>query len=173
MLKADLGELQRTGRVYVEEAVPPDAELWKGADLRLAEPLSVELELRRLGSDVLARGSLHGRVARPCRRCLTEVEVEIDEPVEFLFRAGVTAEQARLEEVYALPDEDRDLDLSGPVREHVLLAAPRYALCREACKGICPSCGARLNETTCDCETEEFDERWAPLRALRSEEGDE
>lgn len=177
MLKADLGELQRTGRARVEETVPPDAALWEDTHVRLSEPLEVELELRRLGShvgsDVIARGTLRGKETLPCRRCLTDVEVEIDESVEFLFRSGVTEEQAKAEEVYPLPEEDRYLDVSGPVREHILLTAPRFAVCRPDCKGLCPECGARLNETTCECDTTELDERWAPLRELKSDEGDE
>ena len=36
--------------------------------------------------------------------------------------------------------------LEDVLREQVLLAVPFRAICRENCKGICPHCGANLNE---------------------------
>ncbi|MEO8337908.1 MAG: hypothetical protein ABI664_23240 [bacterium] len=29
---------------------------------------------------------------------------------------------------------------------------PGYALCRDDCKGLCPTCGAELNLGPCDCQ---------------------
>jgi len=39
-------------------------------------------------------------------------------------------------------------------------------LCAEDCKGLCPTCGANLNETDCDCKAP-VDARWASLKDLR------
>jgi uncharacterized protein len=62
------------------------------------------------------------------------------------------------------------LDLTTPVREHVLLAVPTYVYCQEGCRGLCPQCGANLNQAVCACTSEEADDRWAPLRQLKAEE---
>jgi uncharacterized protein len=40
-------------------------------------------------------------------------------------------------------------------------------LCREGCKGICPSCGQDLNEQSCGCSQESSDPRWEKLRSLK------
>jgi uncharacterized protein len=39
-------------------------------------------------------------------------------------------------------------------------------LCREDCKGLCPTCGANLNEVDCGHTQEADDDRWAGLRQL-------
>jgi uncharacterized protein len=49
----------------------------------------------------------------------------------------------------------------------VMLVVPRYAVCREACRGLCARCGADLNEEECRCRSEEGDARWAALRKVR------
>ena len=62
--------------------------------------------------------------------------------------------------------EVRELDLRPAVRELWLLDVPGYALCREDCKGLCPTCGTNLNLAQCDCATEEVDPRFAALSNL-------
>ena len=39
-------------------------------------------------------------------------------------------------------------------------------LCDEACKGLCPRCGANLNTTTCDCKPAWVDPRLKGLSDL-------
>jgi uncharacterized protein len=46
-------------------------------------------------------------------------------------------------------------------------ALPMSVLCRDDCAGLCPRCGADLNEGSCDCTDDEMDPRWAALEALR------
>ena len=53
-----------------------------------------------------------------------------------------------------------------PAREEWLLAVPAFSLCREDCKGLCPRCGADLNERPCDC-ADTTDARWDALKAAR------
>jgi uncharacterized protein len=167
MLTVDLARLERYGRLEIDEAVPPDDPLWEGSELRLTGPVAVRLEARKVGTDVLVRGRLAGEVEFECRRCLTRVHYAVDEPVSFLYRSGVDAAEAEREEVYPLPERGRALDLGQAVREHFMLAVPEYVVCREACRGLCPRCGANLNVESCTCGPAETDERWAPLRGLK------
>ena len=53
-------------------------------------------------------------------------------------------------------------------RDAVLLELPLAPLCRPDCAGLCPTCGADLNEGPCACPPAEGDPRWAALDALRS-----
>ncbi|NIP77897.1 MAG: hypothetical protein GWM90_01315, partial [Gemmatimonadetes bacterium] len=55
-----------------------------------------------------------------CRRCLEPVEVEVDEEVGRLYRAGDALEEDESEDVLPLP-EDARLDLREPVREQVMV----------------------------------------------------
>jgi uncharacterized protein len=65
-----------------------------------------------------------------------------------------------------IPPRSADLELGDVIREALILAAPEYPLCREDCRGLCPRCGAELNEGPCGCRSE-ADPRWAALDALR------
>lgn len=169
MLKVDLGLLAQQHRIRIDAAIPPDDELWGTLPWRFAEPVELHLEVQQAGSDVVVRGDVSGRAELSCRRCLAAVPYEIDEELIFVYRSGVAPVEAEAEEVYPLPEKGRDLDLTQAVREHVLLAVPEFVNCDEECRGFCPRCGTNLNETTCECRTEDEDPRWAALRRLRSE----
>ena len=56
-------------------------------------------------------------------------------------------------------------DLEGLATEDVLLYLPSKFLCREDCKGICPTCGKDLNDGPCGCK-KEIDPRLAALTQL-------
>lgn len=169
MLTVDLGQLQRAVRLEIEAQVDPSDSLLAGTDVQLARPLDVRLEAHQAGADVVVRGRLRGELALSCVRCLKPVRRELDEEITLLYVEGLDEVSAEDQEVYALPEKGRTLDLSPAIREHVLLAAPRFAVCREACRGLCPTCGADLNEETCECGESKVDERWAALRRLGSE----
>jgi uncharacterized protein len=166
MLKVDLGQLARKKRLQIDASVPPGDPLFHGVAFEMRGPLEVSLEAQPAGHDVLARGWLKGEAELACRRCLTAVSTPISEEVALLFREGVSEADAEAEEIYPLPEKGNDLDLSHAIREHLVLAVPEFAICRETCKGLCPSCGTNLNENTCSCEPEHVDHRWAALLKL-------
>ena len=168
MLLVDLNRLAREGRARIDVDIPTDAAFWEETDLKPASPLEVRLEAQQAGPDVVVRGRVSGTFAQSCRRCLEPVEVEVDEELGRLYRAGDELEEADSEDVLPLPGH-AELELSDPVREQVMVAVPRYVYCRAECQGLCPHCGTNLNESSCDCTVDEVDERWAPLRQLKSD----
>lgn len=66
--------------------------------------------------------------------------------------------------------EDYKLDLDELVYTEVIVSLPMKHLCREDCKGICPSCGKNLNDQKCNCETKQIDPRLQALADLLKEE---
>jgi uncharacterized protein len=113
------------------------------------------------------RGSLRTRVRLSCRRCLAPLEREVDEHVDLLFAEALEDEDVVDDgEVYPLPRGD-DLDLSSAVREQVVLETPAFALCREDCQGICPSCGKDLNQGPCQCAPEAAAGPWDALKNVK------
>lgn len=168
MLNLSLTAVSR-GEVRVEGEVAPEDPVWEGADLALAEPLHVELTARSVGEGVLVRGRLRTRLDLECRRCLTGVTHLIDEPVELLFEplADEEEEVALSGEVYPLPDRGDLVDLRPALREQLLLRVPEHVVCDEACRGLCPQCGADLNQTTCSCVPEKGSSPWGALKNLK------
>jgi uncharacterized protein len=55
------------------------------------------------------------------------------------------------------------------MREQMYLALPMKPLCRDDCRGLCPTCGANLNLAACGCKNEWEDPRLAVLRKLKTE----
>lgn len=167
MLFVDLNRVQREGRARLDADVATDAAFWRETGLRPRSPLEVRLEAQQAGPDVVVRGGVVGEFELACRRCLEPVVAGIEEEVGLLYREGEVGPDEP-EDVFSLPSGP-ELDLSGPIREHVLLAVPRYVQCRGDCRGLCPNCGTNLNQATCECTSDEVDARWAPLRQLKPE----
>jgi uncharacterized protein len=86
------------------------------------------------------------------------LRVELDEV--FLY-PGESAH----EEAYQV--EGEAIDLEPVVRDAVMLALPLNPLCTEACKGLCSTCGAELNEGDCGHSHDPVDIRWTGLEQLR------
>jgi uncharacterized protein len=64
--------------------------------------------------------------------------------------------------------ENEALDLVAWARDSLALSLPEKLLCRDDCAGLCPVCGANLNEAGADHGHEqEPDQRWAKLSELR------
>ncbi|MBI4666881.1 MAG: DUF177 domain-containing protein [Nitrospinae bacterium] len=128
----------------------------------------------RDGKTVYFSGEVEGDLGLECSRCLKEFPLHLKEAVTAVFmpKADLAAE-AGLEEV-ELSGEDLDvqlyagddIDLYPPVRDQLALSAPMKPLCAEDCKGLCPTCGADLNEAPCGCEAREADNRFAALKKL-------
>lgn len=168
MLTLDLNELERKGSARLSVEVPGDAGLWADAELafRKGTGLSVRLEASMAGTGrVLVRGSLKATFRRPCRRCLEEVDEAFEEELTVLYARPEELQEGD-DEVRPLEPVGHVLDVTEAVREEVILGAPQYVLCDPDCKGLCPVCGANLNETECDCTLEEADPRWDVLREL-------
>ena len=112
-------------------------------------------------------GRIEGQISLSCRLCLDDVDVEIDEDVHFLL-AELGAEEADDPDVFLYDPNERMLDLRAAIREIWLFTVPAYVQCREDCKGLCPTCGTNLNESTCSCTTTKTDSRWDALLKQKS-----
>jgi len=146
------------------------AELDK--DLEATKPLVGRVKLLRTGTGILVTGRLSSEVRVPCRRCLLPAAVPVHMNLEEEFHPSidiVTGTELPLgdgEDAATRTDEHHILDLTEVVRQGLLLALPMSAVCRPDCKGLCPSCGANLNESPCACEPGQEDPRLAVLREL-------
>lgn len=71
-------------------------------------------------------------------------------------------------------DADGSFDIAPAVIAALVYATPYVILCKEDCAGLCPRCGADLNEGPCSCgETDEIDP-FNPFAVLKDLEfGDE
>jgi uncharacterized protein len=164
MLRADLRELAR-GPVETRADLPTTDGLFAGLDFALAEPVRVTGRLQPAGEGRFYwHAKLAARVTETCRRCLEPVQVTVEADVTALF----TQDPDALDDPdsYPLPSDATVIDVTPAVREELILAVPQYVVCRDDCRGLCPSCGHDLNAGPCGCAPA-TDLRWQALAALK------
>jgi uncharacterized protein len=109
-----------------------------------------------------------------CARCLepfdTTTEVDFVEEyvpsIDILTGLPSTAPKSDT----ALPiSANHVIDLGEAIRQQLVLAVDLIPLCREDCKGLCPTCGVNLNTDTCTCPPAEVTSPFAALQGLLQE----
>jgi uncharacterized protein len=110
--------------------------------------------LDRTGDLVSVRGQLRSSARLECVRCLRTFDLPL--AVDLTVVADRAGGRDRLEEQleaddYMMFHDGRQLDLREQAREALLLELPITPHCREDCRGLCPRCGADLNEGSCAC----------------------
>lgn len=164
-LRVELDRL-RYGPVEWSGELSADADAWGLDGVELLEGPRLTFTADAGGSGgVRVKGAMAARISLTCRRCLRGLERRIGIEFDFRFDPAVEAWD-EADGVFGLDPEAASLDLSDPLREELLLALPGYPECPEGCGGLCPMCGADLDETDCGCSREEPDPRWNALRRL-------
>jgi uncharacterized protein len=93
-----------------------------------------------------------------CTRCLSEWEARIEAHSQQFFR--------RVPDEEGYPIVGDEIDLYEPARDELALALPTSPLCREDCRGLCPTCGTDLNGDPCGGHGDDSDSPFATLRDL-------
>jgi len=166
MLSFDIGSLQAHA-APVDGELGPDDEIWQEGDPRPAGPIHVVGRLSTAGAGrYYFSGRIEGAVDSECRRCLADVSERVAVDSHLIFAESDLEDADDASDVFLIERGARSLDLRQGVREEWLLAAPAFLLCREDCLGLCPKCGADLNEGPCDCP-QTTDARWEALKQAR------
>jgi uncharacterized protein len=122
----------------------------------LDSPLRVRMELYKAGHRYVLDGFLEGRMRLMCDRCLMPYHLDLVNHFRlFLSLPPAMLGKGELE----LLEEDMEvsfitgqqLDVDEIIREQIYLSLPMKKVCGEHCLGLCPLCGANLNEEACHC----------------------
>ena len=151
-----------------EIAIGPD-------DYAFKHPLAWSVDVTNTGSAFLVSGNVRGTGSCACSRCLEDVFHDFDGSVEGYFLYGIDSgdtgfdDEVGEDEFDALPD-DHMLDLAPLLHAALMVDAPDMPLCKDDCAGLCPQCGANLNEGRCGCGDDEdlaaFDREANPFSVL-------
>ena len=109
-------------------------------------------------------GTLTAEMTCICDRCGAEFD---SEKVTDLDAVLVEEESEDHPELFVL--DGSELDLDDVLSTCFILDMETKFLCREDCKGLCPSCGKNLNEGPCACR-KQTDPRFAVLEQLLDKE---
>jgi uncharacterized protein len=155
---------------HAEETIDPSS-LDRDEILELT-PIEWRGQIDRLDDGFLLRADLAYGQTLACQRCLRPVRNRVEETVELLLvehEKGAEAEERELEEedLGIVVIDGSEIDLRPILDEQMQLNVPMRPLCKEDCAGLCPVCGADLNDGDCGCRRQTEDPRWAGLAALR------
>ncbi|MGC8633927.1 MAG: YceD family protein [Candidatus Limnocylindrales bacterium] len=120
-------------------------------DLQLALPLNGTLRLSRTSRSILVDAELDAALAETCSRCLKPAVAPLhvtlrEEALPSIdLRTGLPVDTSAEPDALRI-DDHHVLDLGIPVGEAISMAEPIAPLCRPDCRGLCPVCGADLNE---------------------------
>lgn len=127
-------------------------------------------DIHRLRDMITVRGRIVATLSRPCDRCLEPADITVRTPLHIVIRvrsvAVATEEGDDGELIVTVSDEDSEIDITELIRDRLIVDFPLVVHCEEACKGLCPQCGANLNIAACTC-TALVDPRWEALKLIR------
>lgn len=139
--------------------------------------IQLDLDINKVDEIAVVQGKIDTSVELICSRCATQFAMPVHSRFSALYsKDPVMAGHAHVDrgdkpagqnkgyarhahddtsdgseniEINYLSDDH--IDLAAVVSEHLQLEVPFQPLCKEACKGMCQSCGADLNTGRCAC----------------------
>ena len=174
----DLTQLGRHGRGddHLDRTYETSAFTHGGANAdeegyAIVSPVHLVMDVRKQGDVFRVTGRLGGTLRLDCGRCLEPFDVPVDAPFELRYvsaehNAGDGEREVGDDDLTTAFYRDHVIDLEELMREQFQLALPMKPLCSEACKGLCPECGANLNTNPCDCRSSWADPRLKSLGDL-------
>jgi len=126
----------------------------------------------RTDSGIWVSSEMDTTIRCTCSRCLAQysqslhlrIEEEFFPTVDVL--TGVPLALPQDADPGQAIDGCHTLDLLETVRQSILVTMPMKPLCKDDCRGLCPHCGANLNQSGCGCIQLTQEQRWAPLLEL-------
>jgi len=163
--------------LHVEQPVdvfPVLARMQADGECVFTGPVKADIAIEREFDHLKAVGSVHVPITLTCGRCLVTYASSIDSAFRIIFRKETTR-HTEVEDETELCDDDliastysgEEIDLAHEIEEQVSMEVPLKPLCDDDCKGLCPSCGADLNTSTCTCPREPINIKFSALKDFK------
>ena len=130
-----------------------------------SRPVQVSGTVRNMADALVLEGEAVTTLDLTCDRCLAAFTREMRVPVSTLLAEVLEDEEN--DEIVLL--EHGEVDLDEVFTTALVLGMDTKHVCSEDCRGLCPGCGANLNEEPCRCRRE-VDPRLAALAQLLDKE---
>ncbi len=162
MIKINVAEIKKRlvgEKTLAFDLTPAELEI-SPEEMAIEGLVSLKGCISNAGDVLLLQVSMSAKVKRMCGRCLKiftgAAQAEV---IEKFYPASAE----NIENDAFVYDSDV-IDITEPLREGLLLAEPMQALCKPDCRGLCPVCGADLNDGDCGCDRFAADPRLAALK---------
>lgn len=147
------GHLDHLGdSIVIDDAIELEPVRLGDDEFAARGPARFHVTLRNVGEGIIADGSVSATFQTTCVRCLCSFDTAVS--------AAIDAYYVRADQEAGLPEEqerqlivDERIDLEPAVVESLVVELPFAPLHDASCSGLCPTCGADLNEGPCGCDT--------------------
>ncbi|OGX19435.1 MAG: hypothetical protein A3K83_06930 [Omnitrophica WOR_2 bacterium RBG_13_44_8b] len=136
-MKIDVNKIPAEGLILAEELNPKRLDLETDI-IKFCSGVNIRAEVSRITNAVTVILSVDGILHLSCSRCLEEFDSALKKKITLNFQ---------------VENSQTHIDLDPEIREEIILDYPLKPLCKLGCKGLCPQCGANLNEGGCTCGT--------------------
>lgn len=117
-------------------------------DLSNEEPLFTDVRivgrLRNVVGVMTVCATVTGVCTAACDRCLEPAVLSLESDLKTV----LTLDSSEDDSVWI---ENGKIDLCRTAYDALVLSLPIRILCKEDCRGLCPTCGANLNDGDCGC----------------------
>ncbi len=128
---------EQKSEIFEEEISPEDLDIDIGI-MHFPENLQLRAEAWKDKNDLTVSAHIEGVCELTCSLCLEEFNNVFEKDITLHY------DIKGLDSVTIDPD----------IRDEIILEHPIRVVCRPSCRGLCPFCGANLNQEKCGCKTE-------------------
>ncbi|HBA83170.1 MAG TPA: hypothetical protein DCZ95_03655 [Verrucomicrobia bacterium] len=149
----EIPKVSAEGAQYTGEENPSILGLEDNQLVRVEGPIRYDFFVQIVSQELIVQGSLNVKLQVRCSKC-----------AEFF---STTLADLSFLRAYEITGSTSSVDVTGDIREELLLDVPSFPVCSDACKGLCPQCGKNLNEGKCGCRPPSGNDGWSALDSLK------
>lgn len=117
-----------------------------GEEIHFNKKPRIEIEIRKLKELLRTKVKVELDIKLLCSKCLDKFDIK--EVKEFEGELSNYDDYERENLILMEDDELNLMDILDMALMEIIQSCPK---CKEDCKGLCPSCGANFNHTSCNC----------------------
>ncbi len=129
----------------------------------------LEINIEKSHNQIILNANLELEAMFECDRCSEIYKTNLYTNFKQIYLFGVEKNINEIDDLNLtyLPFDVNKIDISKEIYDYSNLSVPMKKLCKNDCKGLCPTCGVNLNYEECKCNNEIINERWLPLLELK------
>lgn len=158
------GVLKETGnKIVLSGKLDLDDVRYLGEEFRFIGAPTIDGTIFNNGKSLVLKGTVNLCLGVKCARCTKDIEQNLSFELE---EALVREEDNTDPDSDAIVFTGNEIDITDIVQMGFFMNVPGKFLCKDDCKGLCPTCGADLNAGDCQCNKEVIDPRWEALKKI-------
>lgn len=140
-----------------------------GKDIEMISPFSAKILFMKIDGGIHVQiKNMKATFKFVCTKCGKKYKqgIKADEAERVYFFEN-QKEIADIFDVFYVDMKNMTIDITDFVRQEIILHFPPIPVCSKSCKGLCPLCGADLNDNPCDCKPLKAEQE-KPLAILKT-----